>query len=130
MGKAINGSVFQLMGAGPYAKAPAGNTASGFTSPVINVQQVDLISLQFVWTGAPTGTFDIQASNDYEDVNGTVLNAGTWDSVPFSPSIGAPSGSAGHATAAMALFPGRALRVVYAGSGTGTATINVTTKGI
>ena len=130
--KAINKSIVQLMGSGPYSKAPAGDMSGNITSPVLDIQNVDEVSFQFVWAGtSEAGTLDIQTSNDYTDYNGTVTNAGTWDSVTFSPAIPSPSGSDGHSTAYMALVPSKALRVVYTYSaGTGALTINVVTKGI
>ncbi len=58
------------------------------TSPPTNIQHLDDIGIQLVWTGNGEGTFDIQVSATYEqDTNGNVTNPGTWTSLTLSPSI-------------------------------------------
>lgn len=60
----------------------AASLAAGYTSPAMGVMQADIIGLQLNYTGAPVGTFQIQASLDqvnwtalYLTVNGTVTNS-------------------------------------------------------
>lgn len=49
------------------------------TSAVTAIQFLDDIGFQFNFSGAPTGTFQIQVSADYnQDPEGNVLNAGNW----------------------------------------------------
>lgn len=55
------------------------------------------VSFQPVWTGTPTGTFEVYVSNDYQPSatgsNTSPFNAGTWTSLNASIS-GNPAGSA------------------------------------
>jgi hypothetical protein len=59
---------------------------STITSPVTNIQFLDLIGYQMNFTGTPTGTFQVQISIDYaQDNNGNVTNPGNWDNMALSP---------------------------------------------
>lgn len=51
----------QLMSAGDMSTAAAGTS---ITSTGVDLQQIPLASVQFVWTGAPVGFLMIQRSND------------------------------------------------------------------
>lgn len=68
-----------------------------FTSSVTSIIYRDSISYQFAWSGIPTGAFDVQGSIDYSPglpQSVGPLNAGTWTSIPISPSFNA-TGSGG-----------------------------------
>ncbi len=58
------------------------------TSLISNISYKDSVSLQYKWTGNPTGAFDVQGSVDYNpgqpQSNGT-YNSGTWTSITLSP---------------------------------------------
>lgn len=62
--------------------------ASGQTAPLGGLG-VNTISHQLVWTGTPTGTFKVQASNNYNVPNVTA----TWNDVPSASIAG--GGAAG-----------------------------------
>lgn len=60
----------------------AASIAAGYTSPSMTVIQSDIIGLQLNYTGAPVGSFSVQASLDnvnftplYLTVNGTSMNS-------------------------------------------------------
>lgn len=76
----------------------SGTTA--YTSSVTSIIYRDSISYQAAWTGIPTGTFDVQGSIDYNPglpESAGPTNAGTWDSIPLTPSPAATgSGGANH----------------------------------
>lgn len=56
-----------------------GDMSSNITSAITNIQWLDNIGIQFDFSGAPVGNFQVQVSADYvQDDNGNVINAGTW----------------------------------------------------
>lgn len=76
--------------AGPYqifSAASMSGTAT-ITSSVSSIKYTDNISVQFNWTGIPTGTFAIQGSIDYSPgvpQGGGPANPGNWNSITLSP---------------------------------------------
>ena len=63
------------------------------TSKAIDLQRLDRASIHLIFTGTPTGEFEIQVSGDYElHADGSVKNAGTWTPLTLSQSLSA-SGS-------------------------------------
>jgi hypothetical protein len=95
------------------------STAS-LTSSVTNVQFLDDISYQAIWTGTPTGTLKIQASlnnTDWFDL------ANTFTSVP--------AGSASNSGVNLPTIAYPYLRAVYTKtSGTGALTFLICAKGL
>ncbi len=76
-----------------YQIITAASMGADITSTVTNIQGLDNIGLQLVWTGSPVGDFKIQISIDYaQDNQGNVTNAGNWNDITFST---APATSAG-----------------------------------
>jgi hypothetical protein len=77
------------------------------------------MGIQLVWTGTPTGTFDIQVSLDHrQDAYGNVTNPGTWSSLTISPSPSSPAGSASNTYIDINQLSAPYVRVVYTkGSG-------------
>ena len=66
------------------------------TSAVSNIEYLDNVGIQFVFTGTPTGTFYVDVSIDHaQDQNGNVSVAGTWTPVTL-PSSPVASGAAGN----------------------------------
>lgn len=66
------------------------------TGTPTNIQYLDNVSVQFVYTGTPTGVLAIQGSLDYsQGTGGTVLAAGNWTTIPLSPAITQPAGAGG-----------------------------------
>jgi hypothetical protein len=74
-------------------------TVSG-SSPVYSLVTIkpilSKITYSMAWTGTLSGSFSVQVSDDYsENVDGSVRNLGTWNTLPVSSTITA-SGSAGN----------------------------------
>lgn len=61
--------------------------STSVTSSATNISYLDNVGVQFNFTGAPVGTFQVQVSADYnQDTQGNVLNPGTWVPLTLSPS--------------------------------------------
>lgn len=59
---------------------------STLISPVVQINYLDNIGVQFHFTGTPTGTFQIQVSADHaQDAQGNVTAAGHWVPITLSP---------------------------------------------
>lgn len=106
------------------ASAPKSMSAS-FSSPATIVRNLDNVSYQInIATTNSTGTFAIQASNDYA-VNaetGLVINAGNWITLPLSGSPVA-AGSADQILINLNQLPFNAVRFAYTPSVAGTGTL-------
>lgn len=60
----------------------ATSMAATVTSPVTDIQFLDNIGIEFDFTGAPVGSFQVQVSASYsQDMNGNVQNVGSWSPV-------------------------------------------------
>lgn len=108
----------------PYSIIVAGDMSqSSLTSAVTNIQYLDNVCLELIFTGSPTGTFAIQGSVNYAaDINGNVTNAGDWVAITLSPAPVA-SGSAGTILLDLNQLSFPYIRVVYTkASGTGSLT--------
>ncbi len=98
----------------PASIVTAGDMSqASLTSLVTNIQYLDNICVELVFTGTPTGTFEIQGSLDYQrDLNGNVTNAGHW--VPITlPTPPIASGAAGDILIDMNQLSFPYIRVVY-----------------
>ncbi len=115
----------------PYLVFNAVSTGASATSSVTDVRYLDNLVYSLSWTGTTNGTFDLQWSPDYALGSGsTVLNAGTWFSVPLSGTTN-PSGSAATTSIFVNQIPGPYLRVVFTRvSGTGALTGYITGKAV
>lgn len=104
---------------------------SNITSSAIEVKNQDNVGLQLVWTGAPVGVFSVQISlNHKEDLEGNIVVAGTWATLPLSPSIAA-AGSADNAYIDINQTSAQYIRLVYTRtSGTGTLDAYIDAKGV
>ena len=90
------------------------------TSQSVPVQYESNIGIQLVFTGSPTGTFTVQASNDN-------LN---WETMTFSEGAISASGSGSSHALSVKGFGFKWIRVVYTfSSGTGVLNGNLTAKG-
>jgi hypothetical protein len=57
---------------------------------------ISKITYSMNWTGTLSGAFSVQVSDDYsENVDGSVRNPGTWNTLPVSVTVSA-AGSAGN----------------------------------
>lgn len=102
----------------------SGNMTASITSLITIISNLSMMSYQFSWAGtAPSGTIDIQTSNDYTtNSDGTVRNPGTWASLPLStpPTI---SGNTGDGVIDIDQLGTYAIRAVFTPiSGTGILT--------
>jgi hypothetical protein len=97
------------------------------TSLVTSIKKTDNISYQYNVAGSPVGSISVQVSSDYsQDANGTVVNAGVWNTVPVGTA--AVSG-AGGGIIELTQMPESWIRTVYTfTSGTGTLNVFINTK--
>lgn len=104
---------------------------TSITSKITNLQFLDNVGLQLVFTGSPTGTFDVEVSASYEqDSLGNVINAGTWTPITLSP-VPEATGSAGNIYIDINQTSSPWIRVVYTkGSGSGTLNSFITAKAV
>lgn len=83
-------------------------------SNILEISRMDNIGLQVDWTGTPTGTFEVMASND----------GVTFHAITFNPSLAQPAGSAGGYLVNINQFSWRYIMLRYTNtSGTGTLTV-------
>jgi len=101
------------------------------TSGAVEVRNQDNIGIQLHWTGTPTGTFAVQVSaNHNEDINGNILTAGNWVSIPLLPAIAA-AGAADDAYIDLNQLSAAYIRIVYTRTGgAGSLDAFVTAKGV
>jgi hypothetical protein len=94
---------------------------ASITSAVSNIEFLDNIGLQLIFTGTPTGTFSVELSINYsQDQQGNVTNTGTWTPMTFS-STPVASGAAGSVYIDINQISAPWMRVKYTKtSGTGT----------
>jgi len=107
-----------------------GNMAGSITSAVTIIQKLSEISYSYSWSGSsPSGTVSVQVSNDYsQNADGSVRNAGTWDTVPLSAATNV-SGNTGTGFIDLVGCAAYAMRTVYTPiSGTGTLQAVVNAK--
>lgn len=107
--------------------------ATSITGPATIIQLLPGISYDIVWTGTPTGTFQVQVSNTFRQAaDGTITNAGHWTTLPaasFSGTYPVPSGSADNGFLDFVGTEAYAVRLVYtAVSGSGTLTVVAAAK--
>lgn len=106
----------------------AHSMTSTFQSPPSNINRIPGMSYDLVWTGTPTGTFQVQVSNSYQqNPDGSVKVAGNWQTLPTSSFTGTypvPAGSAGNGFLDIVGTQAAWVRLQYtAVSGTGTLTV-------
>lgn len=96
----------------PYELFDDADMSGDLTSAVTTIQWLDNICFQLVWTGNPTGTFDLQGSVNYNANTGV----GTWTSVTLSPAIAA-AGTADNALLDLNQLSFPFVRIVYTTTG-------------
>jgi hypothetical protein len=111
----------------------AQSMASSINGPPTNINGIPGISYDLVWTGTPTGTFQVQVSNSYsQDPEGNPINAGSWNTLPtssFSGTYPVPAGSSGFGFLDVVGTEAAWVRLQYtAASGTGTLTVIAAAK--
>jgi hypothetical protein len=123
---------------GPYQVFESGNNAmaGNLTSKISNLEFIKYVTYGISWSGtSPVGVLTVEVSNDYEVNNaGGVVNAGTWNALPFSDATGAIvtsvaiSGNSGNGAISIGPTSYAFIRLVYTAS-SGTGTISALTKG-
>lgn len=104
----------------PYSVITNGSMAGNLTSTVTDIRYLDDVAVQLVWTGTPTGTFQIQGS----------LDQVTWNSLSLTPAPAA-AGAAGTYLIDLEGLSFPYIRTTYiASSGTGTLNVLVSGKGV
>ena len=105
-------------------------SAASITSAVTQIQFLDNVGYQFVFTGSPVGEISIQISIDYaQDSQGVVSNAGTWTPLTLSPT--ASVASAGNIYVDLNQLSAPWIRAVYTKtSGTGILNAYVCAKAV
>lgn len=92
-----------------------------FHSDPLPVMNVDNIGIELSWTGTPTGTFSIEASNSQL----------AWITLTFNTALTQPAGSANSIGLDINQFPFYYIRITYTNaSGTGAANAYVTVKDV
>ncbi len=106
-----------------YPLSVAGEMSNGFTSVPTNIQGLDNDGYQMDFTGAPTGTFAVQVSANYQqDFLGNVLAAGNW--IPISlPTTPAAAGTTGNIYLDLNQLSAPWVRLVYVSTVAGQQTI-------
>jgi hypothetical protein len=112
----------------PYPVIINGNLSGTIVSAVTIIQKLSLVSYSMSWTGAsPVGVISVEVSNDYtQNGQGTVLNPGTWNTLPLSAPT-AVTGNSGVGFIDLDANAGFAMRLRYtavSGSGTINAFVN------
>ena len=107
----------------------AKSLASSFTSKITMIPYMDDCSYQInISTNNSTGTFAVEASNDYiqqtQDVKG---NAGNWVALPLGGATAAPIAAGANDTILIDLnqLPFNAIRVSYVSTVAGTGTADI-----
>lgn len=107
----------------PGTPINATSMAATITSDAVLLEWEDNIGIQAVWTGSPVGTLDVQVSLDPTNLG--------WQSVPFTPTPTAPSGSAGSDWFEINQSPAGYVRLVYTRtSGTGALSAKIALKSV
>jgi hypothetical protein len=106
-----------VAGNSPLSGTVAGTMSSTNTiyTNILGLAQTDNQGIEINWTGTPTGTITVMASN-----SGI---AGNFYAITFNPVLAQPSGSAGGFLVSLTAFPFRYLYLTYTNaSGTGAIT--------
>lgn len=100
------------------------------TSAVTNIQFLDNVGYQFVFTGSPVGEITIEVSIDHsENSQGVVSTAGTWTALTLTPT--ASVSAAGNIYVDLNQLSAPWVRAVYTKtSGTGTLNAYLCAKAV
>lgn len=115
----------------PFTIIVAGDMSADITSAPLETKLQDNIGLQLNWSGAPVGTFSVQASVDFrKDNQGNIADPGHWIDVPLTKVVTA-AGTPDEAIIHLYQLSTPWLRLVYAAtSGTGVLACYATAKGV
>lgn len=77
-----------------YQTAASVSMSANITSSVTNINYLDNVGIQLVFTGTPVGNFNAQVSVDYsERPDHSVINPGNWTDITFSSQPAAAAAS-------------------------------------
>lgn len=102
---------------------------SNLTTATLDIRHISIVTLQAIWTGTLTGTFQVKGSCDpsTDDIGSGVIN---WDNVGGTSSL-APAGSAGRGVIELKDLGFAWLQLVWTlTSGTGNLTAIINGKGV
>lgn len=103
--------------------------SANFESPITLIPRLDNCSYQInITTTDSIGTFYLQGSNDFEkDVEGNVVNPGSWVDLPLGGDTSAPIANAANDSILIDInqVPFNALRIRYSASTPGTGTCDI-----
>lgn len=104
----------------------SGTMAADITGPVTDVQWLDNMGLQVIWTSSDAvGTIEVQGSNNWDPH----LQTGDFEALTFSPALDQPASDNGSYLVNVNQFPFKYLRVFYdRSSGSGTLKVWLTGK--
>src|ERR1700678_1263503 len=113
----------------PHQVITNGDMTTTLISEVTIITNISVISYTYTWTGvSPSGTISVQVSNDYtENEAGSTKNAGTWNTLPISPTA-TVSGNTGMGAVDVLAASFYAIRTVYTPI-SGTGSLNAVVKG-
>lgn len=100
----------------PYQVVVDGDMSDDVISAITTVTTSDNCGYQVIWTGAPTGTFEVQVT----------INGNDWEALTFSPPLTTPDGSPGSFVIDLNQLPYKQTRLAYI-STSGTGVLNVWT---
>lgn len=115
----------------PQSVVTNGDLSDDLVSLITNINMISILSYTLNWTGTPTGTFNVEACNDYVPSPAGVLddpiNAGTWVPLTLSTTVSAV-GSDGSAFIDIDTMGSAWVRLTYT-SGSGVGVLNATIAG-
>ncbi len=113
----------------PFKIVDAVSMGASITSAITNIQYLDNVGIQGVFTGTPVGDFSVQVSADHaQDANGNITVAGNWVTLTLSPAPSA-AGTADTFYIDLNQLSAPYVRLVYTRtSSTGTLTAYITAK--
>lgn len=116
----------------PYHVINAVTMGGSITGAATNIQYLDNVSVQLIFTGTPTGTFTIEGSLNYSEnpYDHSQINAGTWTAITL-PTTASASGAAGDILIDLNQLSFPWIRIKYTrSSGTGTLDAYVSAKAV
>jgi hypothetical protein len=108
----------------PYQLVADASMGADVTSAPSFAKRLDNIGIHIEWTGAPQGTFSVEATVQEPSAN-------KWFALTFSPVLTAPGGAPGDMGINLNQLPYTAFRVKFTRtSGTGTMNVWIDAKGL